>query len=773
MKRQKRLLSLLLSLVMLLTLLPPAAQAAETTVTLTAGGHYRLVNTNTSSVTVKKAGESGVTYDYIRYKADGSEDSYDQNASARLSSDIYLPAGASYILSAHGEMTLTLPDGVTIDTSSTPALVTYTLEAGKNYKLTNHDPNNYYGVKNDAKPNNKKRFDAVLYKANGAVVDSGLASIIRDQSGDFFVEKGGWEMITIHDEPISGFLPYARKDLLTFEETTESALVWYTLQAGQTYTLVNHDPAMYYGVNSDAAQGRTYDFELYKANGGLVDNGLAPTGQGSFSNMFVQEGGRSVIKINEQDIHCYIPYTRKDILTFTNASGAPLSYTANLTGSSGNAVEYIYDTVDPAASLILPVKELEKVKDQPTAVSAVRTLTSQMTSEQKSSPIGMDLAALYAETATAKAAKKAVSGNEVIINAAAVAELETIAKATSDAVETALVSGGVATARYLSNTVTLTTNATGEISIKIDPDILTTEVDKIRVETPTYALTLKTEDLKADLTEVLTITTEDTGAGYAAGKSNGKTVVSVNLPKGKTSNPVTLSLPTDKSDTTYQAVVTTAGKSTSSKYNPATVTMDGKINASGSYTVQTNEKDFTDIASKSAEMQAAIRYLASKGIINGKTSTTFDPDGSINRAEIAALLVRALGKLDNSAANSFTDVKSSDWYYAAAGSSQKNGLIKGYNDKTFRGLTTINRVQIVAVASRVLMNEMGYTATTNTASYLGKYSDTVDKWAQGEVALATRENLVVYRTDGTFSGTKNMTRGDAAIIIYRLFQRIW
>ncbi len=444
----------------------------------------------------------------------------------------------------------------------------------------------------------------------------------------------------------------------------------------------------------------------------------------------------------------------------------------NSTGTQQDQ-EYFYDAPDPGASVTLPTEELERVTDPSTAVRAVQALVGQMTNEQKSSATGMDLAALYAETATAKAAKKAVDSNEVIINAAAVADLEALAKSTSSTVESALVDGGVSTARYLSNTVTLSTNATGKISIKIDPDILTTEVDKIRVETPTYALTLKTEDLKADLTEILTITTEDTGAGYAAGKANGKVVVSLNLPHGKTSNPVTLSLPTDKSNTTYQAVVNTSGKSTSSKYNPATVTMDGKITNSGSYTVQTNEKNFTDIQNKSAEMQAAIRYLASKGIINGKTSTTFDPDGSINRAEIAALLVRALGKLDNGATNSFVDVKSGDWYYAAAGSSQKNGLIKGYNDKTFRGLTTISKVQIVAVASRVLTTEMGYKAPADAAAYLNKYGDTVDKWAQGEVALATRENLVVYRTDGTFSGTGNMTRGDAAIIIYRLFQRIW
>lgn len=201
--------------------------------------------------------------------------------------------------------------------------------------------------------------------------------------------------------------------------------------------------------------------------------------------------------------------------------------------------------------------------------------------------------------------------------------------------------------------------------------------------------------------------------------------------------------------------------------------MDGKVNTSGRYTVQANEKDFTDISGKSAEMQKAIRYLASKGIVNGTTATEFSPNGSISRAEIAALLVRALGKSDNSATNSFTDVKPSDWYYAAAGSSQKAGLINGFPDGTFQGTVTIPKDQILAVAARVLKTEMGYKAPSDPSGFLSRYSDTVAKWAQPEIALATRENLVVRRVDGTFKGESNMTRGDAAIIIYRLFQRIW
>ena len=435
--------------------------------------------------------------------------------------------------------------------------------------------------------------------------------------------------------------------------------------------------------------------------------------------------------------------------------------------------EYIYGKSDPGANVTLDTSLLNAVRDIDTAVAAVKSQTRAMTEEQKSSPTGADLATLYAETAAAKAASKPVTGKDILINKAAVTELAEIAKQSTEAVESALVEGGVSTARYLAKTMTLATEDTGEISIRIDPDILTADVDKIVVEAPTYALTFKVEDLREDLTGILTFTAQDVGSGFAPGDGNEKATVKVNLPNGKTTNPVTVSLPSGKGDTTYQAVVNTNGEAATSKYNPARTTMDGKISTSGSYTVQVNVKDFSDIANKSQEMQNAIRYLASKGIIGGTGDGKFTPDGSITRAEIAALMVRALGKLDNSAKSTFTDVTATDWFYATAAASQKSKLINGYEDNTFRGKNQINKEQIVAVSARVLKNEMGYKEPSNPASYLGKYSDSVVEWARPEVALATKENLVVYRTDGTFSGSKGMTRGDAAIIIYRMFQRIW
>lgn len=427
---------------------------------------------------------------------------------------------------------------------------------------------------------------------------------------------------------------------------------------------------------------------------------------------------------------------------------------------------------------------LDNVNDTESAVSAVKKMTGGMTSEQRYDPTGIDLATLYAEAASARAVRKSVSANQITVNAAAVADLEDAASQASGAVESALESSGVTTARYLANTVTLSAGDTGKVAVKIDPDILTTDVDRIRIETSTYALTLRVSDLAEDLKEPLTITAEvlkepaavsgvGAGSSLMPGNLNTKTTVKIDLPKVSLTNPITVSLPRNGDDTTYQALVRSDGSATASKFNPATITMDGKVNSSGTYTVRTNEKDFTDISTKSAEMQKAIRYLTSKGIINGTSATKFSPDNSISRQQIAALLMRALGKVDNTATTTFTDVPKSSSLYHAIASSQKHKVINGYSDNTFRGGNVISKAQIVTVSGRVLVSEMNYEVPADTGSYLGKYKDTVPEYAQSMVALATREGLVVYRTDGTFSGAKNMTRGDAAIILYRLFQRIW
>jgi hypothetical protein len=121
-------------------------------------------------------------------------------------------------------------------------------------------------------------------------------------------------------------------------------------------------------------------------------------------------------------------------------------------------------------------------------------------------------------------------------------------------------------------------------------------------------------------------------------------------------------------------------------------------------------------------MQEAINVLASKGIINGTTSTTFNPDGRITRAEIAALIVRTLSLLDPNADGGFTDVRRSDWYFGAVGSALRHGIVYGFSSTTFAPERTIQKDQLVAICARTLYRTMGYRYPADVNRILGAYT---------------------------------------------------
>lgn len=431
--------------------------------------------------------------------------------------------------------------------------------------------------------------------------------------------------------------------------------------------------------------------------------------------------------------------------------------------------EYIYDEKDVGEDVYLPTDLLDKITDVDSAVSAVNALTDGMTDAQKNAPTGIDLATLYAETAAMRVSCKKLSGSDFTINAALLGELESLARDACAAVDQALASGSVFSARVIRSTAVFQTDETN-INVHLDPDLLGTSIQMIRIETPDYALVFHVSDLETDLTETITVSAESVGTGYAprmpSGKKGGK---ATKITMTKNTN-VKLSQPVSGSKST-KSVVKDNGKQVVSNYNPATELNESKVSEPGTYAQKDGQLNFSDINNKSSEMQKAIQKLRTSGVIQGTTETTYSPDGSIGRAEIAQMIVKALGKNNTAATASFVDVPRGSWYYTAAANSQRLGYIKGYEDRTFRGMTNINRVQIISVAARVLRNEMGYKQPSSDV--LSKYSDRVDFWAQNDVALATSANLVVYRWDGTFSGAKNMSRGDAAILLNRLFQKLW
>ncbi len=237
---------------------------------------------------------------------------------------------------------------------------------------------------------------------------------------------------------------------------------------------------------------------------------------------------------------------------------------------------------------------------------------------------------------------------------------------------------------------------------------------------------------------------------------------------------VKISFPGLSSDAKYMAIVDENGNPVGGRYNPATGAVEAKISESGVYQIVNNEKDFEDIKHLSEEMQESIKVLAAKGIIEGTSKTEFSPEDAISRAEVAALLLRVISQVDPNADGEFDDVKKADWFFGIAGSAKRYGMIVGFEDNTFRGNEVIAKDQILTIASRILQKEMKYITPEKPEEWL-KFNDneTIAGWAAEHVALTTMANIITRSADNTIKADEEMTRGDAALIIMRLFYKIW
>ena len=114
---------------------------------------------------------------------------------------------------------------------------------------------------------------------------------------------------------------------------------------------------------------------------------------------------------------------------------------------------------------------------------------------------------------------------------------------------------------------------------------------------------------------------------------------------------------------------------------------------------------FTDMDFNSypASYKSAIEYLNGKGAINGYPDGTFAPNNSVTRAEIVKILSASFDLSSNSSDSlaSFTDVDSSKWYASYIASAMQAGIIKGYEDNTFRPNNPVTYGELVTMVLRI------------------------------------------------------------------------
>lgn len=210
------------------------------------------------------------------------------------------------------------------------------------------------------------------------------------------------------------------------------------------------------------------------------------------------------------------------------------------------------------------------------------------------------------------------------------------------------------------------------------------------------------------------------------------------------------------------------------KYNPSKNGMEAEINRSGTYLVEENSKSFPDMNGRDPELKQAVQFLGSKGIVSGKGNGNFMPDSLLTRAEFTTMLVKAFNAMDESAKESFSDVEPPQWHYPFIASSEKNHIVEGYPDGTFKPDRTIERQEMTAIGARFLHERKHYFYPSNPEEYLNQFIDkeTVSKWAKPTMSLAVKQRLIDVPADKQIKAKEAVTRGEAARMLYRLYLQL-
>ncbi|USF30686.1 S-layer homology domain-containing protein [Clostridium sp. MD294] len=153
-----------------------------------------------------------------------------------------------------------------------------------------------------------------------------------------------------------------------------------------------------------------------------------------------------------------------------------------------------------------------------------------------------------------------------------------------------------------------------------------------------------------------------------------------------------------------------------------------------------------------------------EGRIGGYEDGTFKPDRAITRAEFVRLLNSAAPTAFTSSASiNFSDVKESDWFYADVAKAVGGRVASGFEDGTFRPGETVTRMQaavFICNAKGLTPNEAAANNFTDAAS--------IPAWAKGAVGAAVAAGYLSGYPDGSFGGSKGMTRAEAVSTLDRV-----
>ena len=165
--------------------------------------------------------------------------------------------------------------------------------------------------------------------------------------------------------------------------------------------------------------------------------------------------------------------------------------------------------------------------------------------------------------------------------------------------------------------------------------------------------------------------------------------------------------------------------------------------------------------------KTAINYMADRGFLNGKEEHVFAPNDNITRVEFLAILMRCFRIDVSNAASNFEDVSESDWFYSYVAMAAKLGLVNGKTASTFNPEDSITREEMATMlyrfaqfANRILDLEKA------GVSFID--GDAISGFAEEAIRVLSANGIVNGIGDGFFDPQGLSTRAMAAQMVYNL-----
>ena len=178
------------------------------------------------------------------------------------------------------------------------------------------------------------------------------------------------------------------------------------------------------------------------------------------------------------------------------------------------------------------------------------------------------------------------------------------------------------------------------------------------------------------------------------------------------------------------------------------------------YTDNYEEPIYTDVADHWA--MNSIEFLNTEGLIKGYDNGTFKPDNPITRAEAATIIARELN-LTMSQNPSFIDVASNHYAYKEIAAVAEKGIIIGRNQGQFVPEGQLTRAEMATILTR---------AYTLTGAAEVPFTDVQpNHWGYSYIQTLVANDLSDGFPDQTFKPDQQITRAQFATLLERVLTR--